>query len=106
MVEKSTESIKEGGGGVPENVRRWANELKQVQSVKDYRAGRSCVNGGQGWWYALPVHLRDYLIKQVAPDEAGSWVMAKWDALPRALRDAIAVEARQSVRLLQGCPWL
>ena len=90
---------------MPRHIREWANELRDVQSLHDWRQGRDSVGGGAGWWKSLPEPLRGYLLGRVAPDEIQSWVSARWDSMPRPLRDAIAVEARQSVRLLQGCPW-
>lgn len=89
---------------VPPSFAKWANQVREVQSVK---AGRRGVGPGGAvrWWARLPESLRLYLLSTVAPDDWERYAGADWAALPDGLRSAIALECRGIGRAVAGCPW-
>lgn len=89
---------------VPAEFARWANQVREVQSVK---AGRRGVGPGGAvrWWSRLPESLRLYLLSTVAPDDWERYAGADWAALPEGLRSVIALECRGIGRAVAGCPW-
>ena len=92
-------------GTQPKWFREWANELREVQQVKDYRAGRGGFGGGGRWWASMPDDLRAFVLWRVAPDDLARWTGIKWDGLPDGLKMAIGVMCRETSRRLEGCPW-
>lgn len=93
-------------GGVPESFKHWANQLREVESVRQYRRGKfGAVGGGVRWWAAMPERMRAYLLYAVAPDDWERYLLVKWDALPDGLRSVLSIEARATIRALDGCPW-
>lgn len=90
---------------VPDEFRRWANDVRETQSVKNRRMGRGSVGGGVRWWALVPDELRVFLLSTVAPDDWERYMGATWQALPDGLRTALASQCRNIERAVQGCPW-
>jgi hypothetical protein len=90
---------------VPDDFRRWANEVREVQSVRLRQMGRGGVGGGAKWWSRVPDELRAFLLSTVAPDDWERYAGAVWHALPDGLRTALAIRCREVERSVQGCPW-
>ena len=54
--------INDGSVRMPDWFRLWANEVREVASVRSYRRGFQTVGGGDRWWLTMPLEYRDFLL--------------------------------------------
>lgn len=90
---------------VPDDFKRWANDVRETQSLRDRRMGRGSVGGGARWWSLVPDDLRVFLLSTVTPDDWERYMRSTWQALPEGLRSELASRCRNIERVVQGCPW-
>ena len=84
---------------------RYANNVREVSSMRLKATGRGGAGGGVQWWARLPESFRMFLLSTIAVDDWERYADARWDALPEGLRSAIATECRALSRIAGGCPW-
>ncbi len=90
---------------VPQEFRDWANDHREAHNVRLWATGKGGAGGCARWWRLLDDDLRCFLLARQSPDDWQKFMQCEWYALPEALRFALASDARQVRRLLEGCAW-
>ncbi|MDM0119018.1 hypothetical protein [Variovorax arabinosiphilus] len=83
----------------------WANEFIEVVRVQAKAQGRNLRGGTADWWARLDDALRCFLLAQCAPDDWERYMSVPWASLPDGLRSCVGIEARATMRRLEGCSW-
>ena len=89
----------------PESFREWANDWREAHQIRVRATGNGGWGGSARWWRLLDDDMRCFLLARQSPDDWEKFMECEWHALPDALRFALASDARQLRRVLEGCTW-